>query len=137
MFKDPAACSLPLYTTMSVLCEVIGCWFGKLTSRLGGLACLEFHLPACQPGRCTSPSSLGRWLCPQSGSEGSTPAPRPPEASAHLQQSTPQCSWVHCLTCFFCQQCRCFVYVLVLLQDHKQGYLRLCNCQRLSTLSSC
>lgn len=82
----------------STLDGVIVFWFIRLTSRLGGLACPGCHLPACQPGHCTSPSSHGRWLCPQSGSEGSAQAPRPPEASAHLHQSTPPCSRAHCLT---------------------------------------
>ena len=86
--------------TTSALGEVIVCWFGRLTSRLAGLACRGSHLPACQPGYCTSPSSPGRWLCPQSGSGGSAQVLRPPEASAHLHQSTPQCSKPYRLTSF-------------------------------------
>ena len=96
-----AACLLPLHTTILALGGVIVCWFGGLTSRLGGLTCPGCRLQACQPGRCTSPSSPGSWLCPRSGSEGSAQAPHPLEASAHPHQSTPHYSQVHCLTSVF------------------------------------
>lgn len=57
---------------------------GSLTSRHGGLACPECHWPAWPSGRCCSPSTSGSCLPHPSGSAGSTWAPRPPAAAAHL-----------------------------------------------------